>query len=397
MIPEIFPPDNQILIIAGEVSGDLHAAGLLREFKLLQPGVRFFGVGGERMKNEECELIYNVDEVAFLGLVEVVSHLPFIRKMMKRLLAECAERKPKAVVLVDYPGFNLRFAEKLRRIPGLEKTPILYYISPQVWAWHSSRIKKIARLVTRMAVIFDFEVPPYEAVGLQTDFVGHPLLEVTKPALKRQEFLERIGANSDQVILALLPGSRIQEVSRLLPVFLKTFDLLKRKIPHLTAVVGCSPALDEELYREFIAREKLTEQVALFRNRTVDLQAHCDLALVASGTATLETAILGTPMVMAYRVAPLTYWIGRMLVKIPDIALVNVVAGKRIVPEFVQGAATPERLAAELTDLLQNTERRREMTANLAEVRKRLGEPGASKKVAAILQEVIENRGENAA
>ncbi len=377
------------MIIAGEVSGDLHASRMIAEFTRVRPGARFLGVGGEKMKAEGCELLYNVEEVAFLGFVEVIAHLPFIKRMMKRLLDECQQRRPDAVVLVDYPGFNLRFADRLRRLPGFEKIPILYYISPQVWAWHASRVPKIAKLVDRIAVIFDFEKPIYDAVGLKADFVGHPLLETIRTETKRKDFCESISISPDDPLLALLPGSRLQEVKRLFPLFLRSFAILKNEIQNLRAAVGCSPALDIAIYKDILHEEGLLEEVQVIQGNTSDLQSHADAALVASGTATLETAIMQTPMIMAYKVAPLTYWIGRFLIKIPNIALVNVVAGERIVPELIQGDATPNKIASELAILFQNPERRKTMVDDLSRVREKLGEPGASKRVADILYSMV--------
>lgn len=378
------------MIIAGEVSGDLHAAGLMREFGKLMPEAQFFGVGGERMAKEGCEVLFSAEKVALIGFAEVIRYLPFIRRMMKILLSECQKRKPRAILLVDYPGFNLSFASRLRRTPALHKIPILYYISPQVWAWRASRIPKIARLVDRMAVILEFEVPIYRNAGLKTDFVGHPLLEVTKPVSSNEAFRQSLGIAADDPLIAVLPGSRIQEVKRLLPIFLRAYLKLQHEFHSLKAMVGCTSSLSEDVYRTLLRSEGVkADEIPLLFGRTYDLLAHSDVALVASGTATLETAILGTPMVIAYKVSPLTYWIGRRLVKIPDIALVNIVASRRVVPEFVQADAVPERIAAELSALLKDPSRRRQMTVDLDEVRRKLGQPGTSKKVAAILHEMI--------
>ncbi len=363
---------------------------MLREFQKLRPELRFFGCGGDRLAQQGCDIRFHIKDIAFLGFVEVLKHLPFIRRMMRSLLHECLERRPQAVVLVDYPGFNLRFARKMRKTPQLAQIPLLYYISPQVWAWHASRIPQIARLVDRMAVIFDFELPLYQAAGLHTDFVGHPLLEVVQTAISAADFRAKLNLSPDDSLLALLPGSRRQEVGRLFPLFLNTFRRLRKNFPKLRAVVACAPDLDQSLYRSIMAAHKFEESdILLLRGLTYDILAHSDVALVASGTATLETAILGTPLVMAYRVSPLTYLLGRFLVKIPNLALVNVVAGKRIIPEFVQNRANPASLAAELTSLLKDSVRRQEMAAELAQVKAKLGAPGASRKVAAILNEMI--------
>jgi lipid-A-disaccharide synthase len=381
---------DEIFILAGEVSGDLHASGLIREYHKLSPEVRFFGTGGDRMIAEGVEAVYHVKDIGFLGIVEVVKHLPFIRRMMRRLLDECRRRRPQAVVLVDYPGFNLRFAKELRAIPELARTPILYYISPQVWAWHASRIPQIARLVNRMAVIFDFEVPLYQAAGLHTEFVGHPMLEIVHPSSTAEAWRRALHLSMTTPLLAVMPGSRLQEVRSLFPLFLQTIVLLRQELPELKALVGCSPSIEEQVYREFLESTSLNgNDVILRRGDNYDILAHCDVALVASGTVTLETAILGTPLVMAYRLSHLTYLLGRHLVKIPDLALVNVVAGKRVVPEFVQSAAQPQALAAEIASLLKDSTRRRAMRLELAKVRDKLGQPGASRNVAAILHEMV--------
>jgi lipid-A-disaccharide synthase len=314
--------------------------------------------------------------------------------MMREILDECRRRRPQAVVLVDYPGFNLRFAQTLRRIPEHSRTPILYYVSPQVWAWHAARVPKIARLVDRMAVIFDFELPIYQSAGLPADFVGHPLLEVVRPTCGSAAFRREFNLPDGAPLLALAPGSRLQEVHRLFPLFLRTFALLKREFPDLKALVGCSPAVDIDVYAGIIEKEELNDRdLYLLQRRTYDVLAHCDVALVASGTVTLETAILGTPLVMAYKVAPLTYFLGRWLVKIPNLALVNVVAGKRVAPEFVQGNAQPRRLASELSAFLKNPDYRQETSRELARVREKLGDPGASARVAAILHAMIAPEG----
>lgn len=378
------------MIIAGEASGDLHASGLLREFKRLQSGAHFFGTGGDRMAAAGLETLYHIKDISFLGFVEVLRHLPFIRRMMAKLLQETRRRRPRAVVLVDYPGFNLRFAARLRKIPELQGIPILYYISPQVWAWRSSRVPQIARLVDRMAVIFDFELPIYEAAGLRADFVGHPLLETARAEMSAADFRRQWEIPENAPLIALLPGSRKQEVLSLFPLFLQTLKILRENSPQLHALVGCSPALHKSLYAQILSDTGHSgPEIRLTSNQTYDLLTHSRVALVASGTVTLEAALMGTPMVMAYRVAPLTYFMGRILVKIPNIALVNVVAGKRIVPEFIQHEATPERLADELSRLLADESYRAGMIEQLSQVRQKLGTPGASARVAKLLNDLI--------
>lgn len=387
------PQRKQILIVAGEASGDLHASGLIREFKGSASGFHFFGCGGDRMAGEGCEILFHIRDLAFLGLVEVLRHLPFLRRMMRRLLQECVVRKPAAVVLVDYPGFNLRFAKAIRSNTELREIPILYYISPQVWAWRADRVPVIARLVDRMAVIFDFETTIYRTAGLRTDFVGHPLLEVAKAGASSEQLRSSFEIPRDAPLLVLLPGSREQEVKRLLPLFLDTFRLLLRDFPGLCALVGCAETVPYELYRKIAEMRNLgSERVTFIQNRTYDGIAAGDVVLAASGTVTLETAILGTPLVMAYKVSPITYWFGKHLVKIPDIALVNVVAGKRIVPEFIQKEADPERIREAVAVLLRDPARRERMKSEFAAVRAKLGEPGSSVRTARILFEMIREK-----
>ncbi len=389
------PDKKQILIVAGEASGDLHASGLIREFKGSAPDFHFFGCGGDRMAGEGCEILFHIRDLSFLGLAEVLRHLPFLRRMMRRLLQECVRRKPVAIVLVDYPGFNLRFAKAIRSHPDLRGIPILYYISPQVWAWRAKRVPVIARLVDRMAVIFDFETNIYRAAGLRTDFVGHPLLEVAKAGASPEQLRDSFEIPREAPLLVLLPGSREQEVKRLLPLFLDTFKRLLQDFPSLKALVGCAETVRYELYLEIARTRKIGDgQITLVKNRTYDGIAAGDIVLAASGTVTLETAVIGTPLVMAYKVSPITYWFGKRLVKIPDIALVNVVAGKRIVPEFIQKEADPERIGEAITALLRDPSRRAEMKAEFAAVRAKLGEPGSSARTARILFEMIQEKGD---
>jgi lipid-A-disaccharide synthase len=388
------PERRQILIVAGEASGDLHASGLVREFKRAAPDFHFFGCGGDRMAAEGCEILFHIRDLSFLGLAEVLRHLPFLRRMMRRLVRECTLRKPAAVVLVDYPGFNLRFAKWIRSNPDLKAIPVLYYISPQVWAWRADRVPVIARLVDRMAVIFDFETDIYRSAGLQTDFVGHPLLEVARAGAGFEQLRNSFEIPLEAPLLVLLPGSREQEVKRLLPLFLDTFRLLLQDFPRLKALVGCAATVRYELYQEISGTRKFEAgQLSLVKNRTYDSIAAADVVLAASGTVTLETAIIGTPLVMAYRVSPITYWFGKHLVKIPDIALVNVVAGKRIVPEFIQKEADPEKIGKAIAVLLQDPSLRSEMKSEFAAVRAKLGEPGSSVRTARILFEMIREKG----
>lgn len=374
---------KSILIIAGEASGDVHGGSLVRELRKRRPGFRFFGIGGDKLEGEGVEIIYNVREMSFLGFFEVVRHLPFVRRVFREMLALLEERRPSLVVLIDYPGFNLRFARATKRL-GF---PVLYYISPQVWAWGRRRIKKIVRRVDRMIVIFPFERDLYRKEGIEVRFVGHPLNDVVRISLSKGAFFEKLGLNPARPTIGLLPGSRAQEVRRLLPEMIKACYLLREKIPGLQSILGLAPTLSDGIYNSFLREEKF---ICPVRNMTYDVMAHTDVVMVASGTATLETAILGTPMVILYRMAHLSFLLGRVLVRLKYVGLVNIVAGRMIVPELLQGKATAERIAEEVFTLFSDEELKKEVKRDLEEVSRRLGKRGASERAAEAVEEFME-------
>ena len=329
---------SKLMIIAGETSGDLHGGQLVKELKALDPGLEIFGIGGDRMQAGGMELLYHVRELSFMGLVEVLGHLPFIRSVMKKLEGELYARKPDAVVLIDYPGFNLRFARKAKKA-GI---PVVYFISPKVWAWGRGRVRKIRKLVDKMLCILPFEEEFYRGRGVNARYVGNPLMDAVKSraeagssSLKLTRWIRNCH------LVGLLPGSRKQEIELILPVMLQTAMMLKDNDPALQFALGLAPGADRERIEDMIAAAGL--KVALVEGPAYDLMAYSRLLLVASGTATLEAGISGTPMIILYKTAALTYFIGRRLIKVPDIGLVNLVAGKRIVPEFLQSEARPGR------------------------------------------------------
>lgn len=364
---------KRVMMIAGEASGDLHGAGVVRELKKADPSIDVFGVGGDQMKKEGMTVIYHVRELGFMGFVEVVRHLPFI-KVMEYTLGQIVKfKKPDVLVLIDYPGFNLRFARKIRHY-GMK---IVYYISPQVWAWHKSRVRKMKDLVDRMLVVFPFEVPLYEKEGVPVDFVGHPLLEVLDTQFERRNFCKRYGVDPSKKILALIPGSRRQEIERIFPVMLQAARNVAAAMD-MEIVIAVAPTLDPKY---FSTMHKL-DGIHLVQGATYDVMAHADFAMVTSGTATLETACLGTPMMVVYKTSWLTYIIGRLLVQVDSIGLVNIVAGRMIVPEFIQYRATPSALAKEALDILRSEERLKAMKSDLRTIREKLGSQGASKRVA---------------
>jgi lipid-A-disaccharide synthase len=366
-----------ILMVAGEASGDLHGSRLAIELKRLNSQCRLMGVGGPKMEAAGVQLLYSLRDFAFLGFSEVLRHLPFIHRALKRIERLFLEDKPDLLILIDYPGFNLRLA----RLAKKRDIPILYYISPQVWAWHPQRAKAIARCVDKLAVVLPFEEDFYrKKTGLRAHFVGHPLLEVVHPRLSRELFCRQNDLNSEKPVLGLLPGSRAQEIARLLPVMLKAGRILRRRIPELQMAVGAVSTVTNTLYHNLLPDGQ--DGVIMLVDQTYDLMRHAELLLVASGTATLESAILGTPMVILYRVSFLSWLLALLLVRVDHIGLVNLVAGERIVPELIQYQVTAPRVAREASRLLLDEDRRAQVMDKLAKIRGTLGEVGASRRTA---------------
>ena len=364
----------RVMIVAGEASGDLHGAGVVKELKARMPDADIFGIGGDKMQNAGMQLVFHVRELSFMGFWEVIQHLPLLRSVERTMAALLKARKPDVVLLIDYPGFNLRFAQVARR----EGVTVMYYISPQVWAWNPGRVRKMKELIRKMFVVFPFEVPIYEREGIDVEFVGHPLLEVLSEPQRRPEFCKRWGLEERGKIVGLFPGSRKQEIERIFPAMLGAARMLNRD-QGAQIVVGASPSLDIDYLRSFLRGDF---PVTIVQNATYDVMKNSDVALVTSGTATLETGYYQTPMIVVYKTSALTYLIGRLLVRVKNIGLVNIVAGSGIVPEYIQWKATPANLAAETADLLNNDDRRKKIAQSLRIVRDRLGTPGASARVA---------------
>jgi lipid-A-disaccharide synthase len=364
---------QRVMIIAGEASGDLHGSGVVRELKRLQPGIDVYGVGGDKMQNAGMEIIYHIRDLGFMGFFEVLQHLPFIKTMERTLEQVVKFKRPDVLVLIDYPGFNLRFA----RIAKRYNVKIVYYISPQIWAWHKSRVKTIRQFVDLMLVIFPFEEKFYREEHVPVEFVGHPLLEVITSSLSRKEFCKKFGLDERKKIIALLPGSRKQEIENIFPAMLDASRLIAAKA-ECEIVVGVAPTLDEQ-YLKMLYR---LGSVLLIKGLTYEVMANADIAVVTSGTATLETAFFGTPMVVVYKTSWPTYWIGRMLVRVKNIGLVNIVAGERIAPEFIQRSASARLLAREVLAMLGNAAALADMRSKLSGVRGKLGKPGASERAA---------------
>lgn len=382
---------QELLVVAGEASGDGHAAALIRELAIREPSLHTVGVGGDLMQAAGTELLFHYRRLAVVGITEVLAHLGDIRRVMNGLLEAVAARPIAGVVLVDYPDFNMTLARRLRRRhPDI---PIVYYISPQVWAWRPGRVHQLARLVDRMLVILPFEKQLYSAAGVAVDFVGHPLLDDEQADESREAFASRIGLDAAVPWLGLLPGSRPREVERLLGPMLGAAELFLAENRY-QVVIPRAPGVDRELF--VAALEKLDPPVRDRIHLVVDdyhgLLPHLRVAVVCSGTATLETALAGTPEVVVYRTSWLTYNLGKLLVRISDIALVNVVGGRRGVPELLQGAVTAANIVRHLETLAEDGSARAECLQFLREVRVQLGEPGASARAAGAVLEVLAAR-----
>lgn len=377
-----------VLIVAGEASGDLHASKVVSRLSELAPAVRPYGVGGDRMRDAGTELIYHSDDFAMVGLLEVVRHVPRLLRAMDHLVEAARSRETRLAVLVDYPGFNLALARRLKRA-GIR---ILYYISPQVWAWGESRVGKLASRTDRVAVVFPFEETFLRERGVPAEFVGHPLLE--EPALSAVCQSDDAGTPTGRAgpVLGLLPGSRKHEIGRLLPRMLDAADLLRGDVPGLAVRLGRAVGVDDALLRA--SGDPAGRGVEIVGpGRVHELMRTSTALLVSSGTATLEAACFGTPMVVVYRLSPLTYLAGRALVRIPDIGLVNVVAGERVVPELIQGEATAGRMAEEARPFLTDEALRARVSGRLSAVRHLLGGPGASEQVARMIVDMLREGG----
>jgi lipid-A-disaccharide synthase len=388
---------EELLVVAGEASGDLHGARLLTELRRLVPGIGAFGLGGGELRAAGLEAIADSSEVAVVGIVEVLKVLPRIRQVFGALLAEVDRRRPRAAVLIDFPDFNLRLARRLAR----RGIPVIYYISPQVWAWRRGRVRTIARRVDRMLVLFAFEVDFYRRSGVPAVHVGHPLVdEVPRLPSAWDRAPASADAAAEPLRLALLPGSRRSEVEALLPVMLEAAARLATTMPIAVTLIR-APGIPEALLARYVEQARRRREaggaagagpappVRVVSDDRFGAIADSHLALCASGTATLEVGLLGTPMIVLYRLAWWTYVLARLLVRLPNFAMVNLVLGREVVPELLQGEAEPERIAAEASRLLRDGEARARLRAGLAELRPRLGEGGASARAAWQVAEML--------
>jgi lipid-A-disaccharide synthase len=374
---------RKVLMVAGEISGDLHGSHLMEAIHRIDPKVQFFGVGGEELEKRGMKLLYRSQTLSVVGITEVFFNLRTILKALRGLKQSIDQERPDLILLIDFPDFNLRVA-KFAYQRGI---PVLYYISPQVWAWRSGRIKRMARWIKKMVVLFSFEVPLYEAAGVDVEWVGHPLLDLVKPSLTREEAFGRFGLDPKRLTIGLLPGSRVHEIKRLLPILLETAQLLQKEIPSLQFIIPLASGIPMSALSPWIEKDPLRMKVV--EGFAYDVMNLSELMITASGTATLEGAILGKPMIIIYKVSWPSYWIGRMLVHVDHIGLVNLVGKETIVPELIQNDARPKKIAAEALRILRDENLRRRMIELMGRVRERLGEPGAAQRAARIVYSLL--------
>ncbi|MFZ6052429.1 lipid-A-disaccharide synthase [Halocola ammonii] len=368
-------------VIAGEASGDLHGANLIRELKKQQPDSEFRAWGGDMMEEQGAQLVKHYRDLAFMGFSEVLLNLKTILGNIKFCKADIEEWNPDAVIMIDYPGFNLRIAEHVKSL----EIPVLYYISPQVWAWKKSRVHKIKKVVDKMYVILPFEQAFYEEYDYKVEFVGHPLLDVIEwkePSEEASLNFCRENSLNEKPIIALLPGSRKQEIKRMLPIMLN----VNKHFPEYQFVIAGAPSQDAEFYHTWSAKHS---DVHLLFGKTYDLFKYAKAGLVTSGTATLEAALFGLPEVVCYKGSPVSYAIARMLVKIKFISLVNLIMDREVVKELIQSDLTVKKIRKELNLLLNDESRKSQIEADYAALREKLGGSGASEKTASLMLKTL--------
>ncbi len=363
------------MMSCGEPSGDLYAGALAVEIRRRAPGAAIFGLGGQRMMAGGGELLADYRGISVTGLVEALRVVPRSLRIMSRLLDAARSEKPQALVVIDFPDFNFRLAAAVKKL-GI---PVIYYISPQLWAWRKNRMQTMKRIADCVLVIFPFEEQMYRDAGVPVEFVGHPLVDLARAQEPRDSFLRETGLDGSRPIVALLPGSRPNEVERLLPVMRDAVAEITTRLPATQFVIARAPSLDDRLFTHVKWRGARPVEVLA---RTDDVLAIADVAVTASGTATVQAAMHGRPMVVVYRLSPLTYGLGRRFVHVDTFAMVNLIAGRRIVPELIQDDCTPENVSREVLSLLTDADRFEQTRAALADVRRKLGSPGASGRAA---------------
>ncbi len=364
------------LVVAGEASGDLHGSNLISALKVLQPLARFSGMGGSRMREAGVETLFGIERMGTVGVIEVLNEFDHYYKVYRTLMKEIASRKYDAVILIDYPTLNLRLAKQGRRFD----CPVLFFISPQIWAWRKGRIKDIRESVRKMFVILPFEEKLYLDAGVDAEFLGHPFIDMVHPSRSREESKMKYSLEPGIKTIGILPGSRMNEINSLLGVMVEAAERIRNELGPCQFLLPIADSIDPDLIRERLGSNSLGIQ--LIQGEAYDVMNICDTVIIASGSATLEAGILGCPMVIVYKLNPLTYWMARLLVKIPLVGLVNIVAGEGVVPELIQDKVTAENISAEVLALLRDPEKEQAVRERLLRIKKSLGEPGVMKVVA---------------
>ena len=371
----------RILISAGEASGDIHAAAVTAAIKKIDSSAEVFGMGGDALRNAGGEVLFDIKDHGVMGFVEVLKKLPDLFKLRDDFEKVMDERKPDCLITVDYPGFNMKLAN-LAHEKGI---PVVSYIAPSAWAWHKSRAKKVAKIVDKVACIFPFEYDVYKEAGAPVEFVGHPLVDIVKPRMTKEEAMAFAGKEEGKKLILLMPGSRLMEIEKMLPTLLEAAKLIKKQLPEVGFVMPRAGTIPVSLLEEKIKASGL--EVKITEGNNYDLFSVADLALATSGTVTLEAALCGLGSVIVYKTNPVTYFIAKLVVNIPHIGLPNIVAAKSVLPELIQNDFTPAKVAQEALALLES-ERNAKMKEDLAYVKERLGKPGAVGRVAELVLKI---------
>jgi lipid-A-disaccharide synthase len=374
----------KVMFSAGEASGDQHAAHMFGEMKKLRPGIRGIGMGGSKMAEAGVDVRYDSSQIAVIGVAEVVRHYAEIRRALKLMQALLAAERPDLLVCVDYKEFNFKLAAYAKRL-GIK---VLFYVSPQVWAWRPGRVKQYGRVIDMMAVIFPFETAYYEAENVPVRYVGHPSVDKVHPQFSKDEDYTRFGLNPAMPVVGLLPGSRSGEIKRMLPVMLEAAEAIAGRVPGVQFILPQAGSIADAALQDHLRNAAV--KITVIKDQPYDVMQCCDAIMTTSGTASLEIALLTVPMVICYKLSPLTYWLGRLLVKTPFIGLPNIVAGKAIVKELIQHQSSAENLAGEITRLLIDADYSRQMREHLISVKEKLGQGGGSRNMAELALEMLE-------
>jgi len=375
---------KKIFIVAGEASGDLHGSQLIKEIKKRAPDVEIVGIGGDKMIEAGANILIHQSKIAVMGLIEIIACIKHIRHALNVSKNYLRYQKPDLLILIDYPGLNLILAKYAYKLG----VPVFYYICPQIWAWRKNRVKKIKRYVKKAAVILPFEEEFLKEHGIDAQFVGHPLLDVVKMDSDALKKLHDANISTQKKIITLLPGSRYGEVKKILPPLVRSIPIIKKEIPDIEVVVGLAPSIDKRFLTKLI-KQDLGYNIKFYSGNIYNLIGHSSLVLAASGTVTLETAILGTPMIVTYILNQLSYILAKILVDVPYVSLVNLVANKKIVPELLQKEANSSNIAKQAIILLKDNNKIEAMRYELKQVKRLLGSKGAAKRAAYLALSLI--------